>query len=148
MPFDVNIDLSELEEIEDSFGGFEKEYDKHIRDMLNAIGYQIQSDGIEMIIKGPKRTGKKYTRNGREATRSAWGEPAKNDTGILQSSLQVLLEGSMAVKIGYLQSIAPYGEDLEDPSKLNRPVLTTVQAQNVTFIRAQIKRTVKNIINL
>lgn len=146
MPFDVKIDLTELEDLEDFFENFEERGKKHIRDMLNIIGWNLHADAGEMIVHGPRRTGRKYKRGGKEAQRSAWGEPAKTDTGNLKDSLQVILQGSRAVRIGYLQSIAPYGEALEDPSKLNRPVLTTVLTKNEAFIKAQIKRTVKKII--
>lgn len=148
MPFKVEFDLKELSAFEQMFEGKEVDFEKDIRDMLNVIGYQMQADSIEMIIRGPKRTGKKYQRGGKWAQRSAPGEPAKQDTGNLQSSLDVMLTGIQSVKIGYLKSIAPYGEDLENPSRLNRPVLATVQAQNITFIRALIRRTVNRMIKL
>lgn len=148
MAFKAEIDLSELTVFENRFEDASANAKKHITDMLNIIGYTMQADAIEMIINGPARHGKKYKRGGKESQRSAWGEPAKQDTGILQSSLDVQLLGSSSVKIGYLQSVAPYGDELEDPAKLNRPVLSTAKNQNITFIRAQIRRTVNNIIKL
>lgn len=128
--------------------GSEEKHQRYAVDMLNTIGWQLHADAVEMIIRGPKRTGKKYKRGGKIATRSAYGEPAKIDTGNLQSSLDVMLFGANAVRIGYLQSVAPYGEDLEDPSKLNRPVLVPVKTKNITFIKAQIKRTANRMMSL
>jgi len=146
--FNVDINLSDIAELDAKFNSIADGFERHIVEMLNIIGWQMHADSVEMILRGPTRHGKKYRRNGRLSVRSAWGEPAKVDTGNLSSSLHVQLQGAKAVKIGYLQNMAPYGEDLEDPSKLNRPVLVTVQAQNITFIKAQIKRTAKKITKL
>jgi len=142
------IDISELSSFENRISDAGDNAERHVIDMLNIIGWQMHGDAVEMIIRGPKRSGNKYKRGGMLAQRSARGEPAKQDTGNLQSSLDVVLSGSKSVTLGYLQSIAPYGEDLEDPTKLNRPVLVPVKTQNITFIRAQIKRTVNNMIEL
>jgi hypothetical protein len=148
MSFNVDFNISDIIDLEGGFDKMADGFEGHIVDMLNIIGWQIHADSVEMILRGPTRHGKKYKKNGRLSVRSAWGEPAKVDTGNLQSSLDVQLQGSKAVKIGYLQNIAPYGEDLEDPAKLNRPVLVTAQAQNITFIRAQIKRTIQKIVKI
>jgi len=149
MAFNVDVNLSKLEGLQEAIKNAQSGFEKHIIDMLNIIGWKIHPDALEMILKGPTRHGREYrNKKGQLTTRSAWGEPAKNDTGNLAGSLEVQLFGSNAVKVGYLESLAPYGEDLEDPAKLNRPVLVTVKGQNMAFIKAQIKRTAQKITKL
>lgn len=97
---------------------------------LRAAVIMLEGEAKQTIIKGPKRSGEIYFRGGKMAQRSAAGEPAKQDTGNLQSSLRwhQLRDGS--VSFGYLNGIAPYGAYLEDTSKMNRPVLVPTTERN------------------
>jgi hypothetical protein len=95
-----------------------------------AAGYLLEGEARETILQGPPRSGEVYERGGKSAQRSAPGEPAKSDTGILQSSLHVIQAANGNVTFGYLDGIAPYGKYLEDKSKLDRQVLWPTTEKN------------------
>ena len=122
----VTVDATALKDLAQLFLDYAHSLITNTHRVLLAAGYLIENEARETIIQGPTRTGTIYTRGGRTAVRSAPGQPAKNDTGILQSALRVVqhLGGSKStVEVGYLSSIAPYGKYLENPSGLNRQVL-------------------------
>jgi len=97
---------------------------------LRAAVILLEGQAREMILQGPTRSGVIYFRGGKQAQRSAPGEPAKSDTGNLQSSLRWHQTKNGSVAFGYLNNIAPYGQYLEDPNSKNRPVLVPTTEQN------------------
>jgi hypothetical protein len=138
-----NVDFSELEKLEVIISSNLDSMKKNAVSMLQAIGYQIHADAVEMISRGPARHGTEYIVDGKSATRSAWGEPAKTDTGNLVSSLHHALQGDNEVSIGYLEAVAPYGLELEDAAQGNRKVLEPVTSQNESFIQALVAKLAK-----
>jgi len=142
--FELVVDLSELTDIRVVIQDKIRRAESEVARMLAAIGMNIHADAVEMISHGPTRHGESYTRGGQGATRSADGEPAKSDTGNLASSV-FAVQGKNHLEVGYLESIAPYGKWLEDPSSLNRPVLVPVAQQNKPLIQALIRKAAKNI---
>jgi hypothetical protein len=97
-----------------------------------------------MIQQGPERTGKIYFVAGKQAQRSDYGEPAKTDTGMLANSVRVIQNATGSVDIGYNKFLAPYGEYLEDKSRLNRQVLEPSFNKNQGLLIKLIEKAVKD----
>lgn len=115
----VAFNLNEFHAVMERIKKASKNADANIRKALIASGY-LTINEAKRILLGGTRTGRAYKRGSKIHIASAYGEPAKSDTGNLVSSLNVTTTKEGAI-FGALANIAPYAKYLENPKELPDP---------------------------
>lgn len=113
-----------------------------VKRALVEAGYIIGNAARDLMKSGPGRSGQEYRRGAFTHKASAWGEPAKSDSGNMVNSLRVVAL-KHGVNVGWLEGIAPYAKYLEDPTKMNRLVLLPAYQKNQKDIEKRIARAIE-----
>ena len=107
----VNIDVSELRELLEQIRNASNQALKLVDHAIIATAIDMETD-LKKTISSGSRSGRMYTRGGKQGQRSAPGEPPKTDTGTLASSIRQV-SSFMSAEVGSLENVANYGDFLE-----------------------------------
>lgn len=108
---------------------------------------QVRGEAVRTIQRGPQRTGRVYSVNGKVATRSAPGEPLKSDTGHLASHIFARLKkgvrgATSSAEVGTAVWYGKYWEEDAPPDK-RRPWLAPSMVKHRTAILRRVSKAVR-----
>lgn len=151
------INLREINQLADKIAKAASETERNVQSVVVDAATLIHKESSELVSGGPQRTGrisrrgqsksgnksKGYGRRTLIHQASREGEPAKTDTGVLVASNRIIFHDRWSAETGSLANIAPYGEYLEDPAKMNRPWLAPTLDANKNKIDRMLSAAIK-----